>query len=599
VYLLALASFHVNAKEPDEINICPHFENLIDMKILLATLHAKYSHASLALPCLAVYCQDIPEVAITIREWTVNEPREHILRLVMAEQAELIAFSCYIWNIEQVLRIAADIKKIAPHVHIVLGGPEVSFAIFDLMNDNPAVDFVIKGEGEDVFKQLLVTLMQPHSGARNASMAEISNLFYRDGSDIASGPLNGNHLKLDDLPSPFEAGLVDFSKPLVYYETSRGCPFSCAFCLSSVEGAVRSFGMERIKKDLLFLMGNNVAQIKLVDRTFNYDAARADNIWRFILDHNKNSHFHFEISADLLTDSNIDLLTQVPENTFRFEIGIQSASQTVLEQVKRTADLQRAFTNIRRLLTETKIEIHLDLIAGLPGEGYDDFLASLQTVAALQPHEIQIEPLKLLKGAPMRAIGRDNGYSFSESPPYTLLNNPWLSFADICRIETIGRLLDLFSKHGGFKTAFQAMERHNHLAATLDMMSRQAGNENLSSLSCRRVFELFARLTAHQLPATERQLLHDALFFDFCKSEMPLMGRLPEFVAEQQTCCSWPSRKDLPQGLNALSGSRVKAFRYTFNNDYRDVPWKMGPLSLTFIYISSAGRGQRIEVIPQ
>ena len=223
------------------------------MKILLTTLHAKYSHASLALPCLAAYCRDIPAADITIREWTVNEPREHLLRLVMAEQADLIAFSCYIWNIEQTLKIISDIKKITPETTIVLGGPEASFGIFDLMHDNPAVDFVIKGEGEETFRSLIVALLQGQTTLRQEGLADIDNLFFRDGNDTASGPLSRKQLTLDSLPSPFEAGLVDFAKPLIYYETSRGCPFSCAFCLSSVEGAVRSFSLERIKKDLLFL----------------------------------------------------------------------------------------------------------------------------------------------------------------------------------------------------------------------------------------------------------------------------------------------------------------------------------------------------------
>lgn len=485
------------------------------MKILLATLHAKYSHASLALPCLAVYCRDIPDAEIIVREWTVNEPREHVLRLVMAEQADLVAFSCYIWNIEQTLRIVSDIKKISPHTRIILGGPEVSFGIFDLMHDNPAIDFVIKGEGEEVFRRLIVTLMREKPGLMQDSLAEIDNLFFRDGSDSLSGPLSRNNLELDRLPSPFEAGLVDFSKPLIYYETSRGCPFTCAFCLSSVEGTVRSFTLERIKKDLLFLMGNNVAQIKLVDRTFNYDAGRAAAIWEFILEHNRNSHFHFEIAADLLTDYNMNILARVPENTFRFEIGIQSSSAATLELVGRTSDLPRIFANVGRLKAETRIELHLDLVAGLPGEEYAGFLNSLQAIADLKPDMIQIEPLKVLKGAPMRAIANREGYVFSESPPYTILRNPWLSYEDICRIETIGRLLDLFNKHGGLTATFRILQRDRPFSSIMDRLARQAGNENLSSLSCRRVFELFARLAEPLPDSASRSALHDALFFDY------------------------------------------------------------------------------------
>lgn len=568
------------------------------MKILLATLHAKYSHASLALPCLAVYCRNIPDTGITIREWTVNEPREHLLKLVMAEGADLIAFSCYIWNIKETLRIVSDIRKISPQTRIALGGPEASFGIFDLMHDNPAVDFVIKGEGEETFRRLIESLMEEKTGPLQESLAEIDNLFFRDGGDTASGPLSRKNLELDMLPSPFEAGLVDFSKPLIYYETSRGCPFSCAFCLSSTEGAVRSFSLERIKKDLLFLMNNNVPQIKLVDRTFNYDAGRADAIWAFILEHNRSSHFHFEIAADLLTDENLKTLARVPEDTFRFEIGIQSSSAATLEQVGRTADLQRLFANVRRLGTGTAIELHLDLVAGLPGEDYDGFLNSLQAIADLKPDMIQIEPLKVLKGAPMRAIADREGYAYSESPPYTILHTPWLSYEEICRIETIGRLLDLFSKHGRFAAAFRILERFSPFSSILDRMARQVGNENLSSLSCRRVFELFARLAGPLLPESDRPLLFDALFFDYCHSEMPLMGKLPGFAVKHQSNCSWPATRDLPGNLELPPGSRIKSFRYEFKSDHRTEQGSSGPATITFVYVSGAGRGLQVLVSP-
>ncbi len=563
------------------------------MKILLTTLHAKYSHASLALPCLAAYCLDLPDAEIAIREWTVNEPREHILRLVMAEAADLVAFSCYIWNIEQTLRIVSDIKKISPQTRIVLGGPEVSFGIFDLMHDNPAIDFVIKGEGEETFRRLIATLTQEHISMQQESLAEIDNLFFRDGSDSVSGPLSRKDLELDRLPSPFETGLVDFSKPLIYYETSRGCPFSCAFCLSSTEGAVRSFSMERIKKDLLFLMNSNVSQIKLVDRTFNYDARRAGEIWEFILEHNRSSHFHFEIAADLLTDSNLLTLARVPKSTFRFEIGIQSSSAATLEQVGRTADLSCIFSNIVQLGTKTQIELHLDLVAGLPGEDYAGFLNSLQTIAELKPDMIQIEPLKVLKGAPMRAIAAREEYAFSDSPPYTILHNPWLSFEDICRIETIGRMLDLFNKHGGFAAAFQVLQQDRPFSGVLDHMARQAGNENLSSMSCRRVFELFARLAE---PLADVAILHDALFFDYCRVEMPLMGKLPTFAVAQQSDCSWPTIRDLPKNINLPPNCRVKSFRYEFRYDYRAGEESGGPATITFVYISGAGRGLQVLI---
>jgi anaerobic magnesium-protoporphyrin IX monomethyl ester cyclase len=271
--------------------------------------------------------------------------------------------------------------------------------------------------------------------------------------------------------------------------------------------------------------------------------------------------------------------------------------------VGRTADLERIYTNVRRLKTETKVVLHLDLVAGLPGEDYAGFLNSLQIVAGLKPDMLQIEPLKLLKGAPMRAIADLEGYAWSETPPYTILRNRWLSFDQICRIETIGRLLDLFGKHGGFKSAFQVLQRHKPFADILDQMAERAGNENLSSFSCRRVFELFARLAEPLPDLIAREELYDSLFFDYCRVEMPMADKLPSFVATKQGECSWLRQKDLPDGLKGLEdldippGSRVKTFRYTFMVDYRSIQWHPVPTRLTFVYISTAGRSLKIVTV--
>ncbi len=570
------------------------------MKLLLTTLHAKYSHASLALPCLAAACSDLADLDISIREWTVNEPRQQLLRRIMAEQADAVAFSCYIWNIESSLKLADDIKKIAPSTRIILGGPEASFGIFQLMHDNPAVDFVVRGEGEAVFRCLMETLLSQGGSDRSSGtnpFQGIGNLFYRRGNDILSGPLATGYLEMDSIPSPFRAGLVDLSKPLIYYETSRGCPFSCAFCLSSLEGQVRSFSLERIESDLVWLMSREVQQIKLVDRTFNYDSQRANRIWEQILANNRTSRFHFEIAADLLTDRNMEILRRVPPRTFGFEIGVQSFRADSLEQVQRRSDLERLAANVRRLRAETAVELHLDLLAGLPGEDYDGLLDSLDRLTELNPHVIQIEPLKLLKGSAMRTVARDNGYRFSQSPPYTILTTPWLSFDDIGRIETIGRLLDLFYNRGGFGTALAFMQRHIGFSQMFHLMAGQPEGDDLTGRTIRRTFELFASLAAPLLPEQERELLYDALFFDYCRVEMPLMGKLPSFAAGRQQQCSWPGRADLPAGVELPPHGRVRAFRSVFQRDYRSEAWNEGPTAVTFVYASAAGQGLRVRMV--
>jgi len=565
------------------------------MNILLTTLHAKYSHSSLALPSIAACCTDIPGVSVTIREYTVNEPRELLLRRIVAENADLLAFSCYIWNIEKTLKIISDIKKITPEVMILLGGPEASFGSFELLGAHPAIDFIIRGEGEAPFRSLIATLSS-RTGEKlpGVELGEIENLIFRDGRDISSGPQSKFYPPLDTIPSPFTAGLVDLGKPLTYYETARGCPFSCAFCLSSVEGQVRSYSMDRIKNDLMLLMQRGVPQIKLVDRTFNYDGRRANEIWRFILEHNRESHFHFEIAAELLGDESIEILKEVPPQTFRFEIGVQSGSAETLHRVNRTTDLGRLFYAIRRLRAETPVHLHLDLVAGLPGEDYAGFLHSLQTVADLHPHQIQIEPLKVLKGSPMRDIAGRNDYSFSSTPPYTILRNPWLSFDDIGRVETVGRLIDLFFNQGGFETSLQLLTRGMQFAELFDRMAAIANGQSITALSSLKKYELFYQIAAPCCPNDNTLLFGEALFFDYCRQELPRQGKLPDFIAAQASNCSWPNIKELTHGMNLPAESRVKGFSYSFSHDFRCSPWKDTKTTVAFAYISSPGTGLKI-----
>ena len=359
------------------------------MKILLATLHAKYVHASLALPYLAAACAGLDGVQAEIREFTVNEPHDRVLHRIIAEGADLVAFSCYIWNIEPTLRLASDLKKVAPGTFIVLGGPEASFGSFDLLERNPAVGCIVRGEGEETFRQLVTALRHSRSTTqplnRSTSPSTIPGLVVRAGEELVATAERAPITDLDAIPSPFAAGRVDLGKPLVYYETSRGCPFSCAFCMSSLEKGVRSFSPGRIEADLQLLMARGVQTVKLVDRTFNFDAGRANAIWEFILAHNRESRFHFEIAADLLTEENLRLLERVPAGMFRFEIGVQSGKEETLARVGRRSDLAKLSANVRRLAATTGVTIHLDLVAGLPGEDYGGFLASLQLLFDMLP----------------------------------------------------------------------------------------------------------------------------------------------------------------------------------------------------------------------
>lgn len=562
------------------------------MKILLTTLHAKYSHSSLALPSLAASCANISNISIKIQELTINEQHGHLLRQLISEHANLIAFSCYIWNIEQTLRLVSDIKKISPETTIVLGGPEVSFSVFELMAKNPEVDYVVKGEGEKTFRLLIETLKD-----NNLKLLDtIPNLFYRQEETICTGVGDDGYLKLDELPSPFQQDLVNLEKPLIYYETSRGCPFSCAFCLSSTETAVRSYSKDRMESDLFYLMQHKADTIKFVDRTFNYNPKRANSIWSYILEHNRSSHFHFEIAADLLTDENIEILRHVPPDTFQFEIGIQSTFADTLKQVNRASDLESSYEAIRRLRSETNINLHLDLVAGLPGENYDQFLQSLDILIALEPHQIQVEPLKILKGSKMREIAAIENYRYSQHPPYTILKNRWLSFNDICRIETVGKLLDLFYNQSRFPSTLRFLACRTKLSSLFSYIAYNWGNQPLHGLSTLRQFELFFQLVSTILQENDLPNFADVLFFDYCNQEIPRAGKLPAFIDQKKSCCHWSpgSKKDILANISIPEGSKVTLFYFTFLQNYGNSTPDSKNYETVFAYISTPGAGLKI-----
>jgi anaerobic magnesium-protoporphyrin IX monomethyl ester cyclase len=558
------------------------------MKILLSTLHAKYVHSSLALPYLASACADLAGLEFRILELTVNEQPDQLLSRLYAAEADVILFSCYIWNTELTLKLASDLKQLAPDTVIVLGGPEVSFGAFDMMVRNRAVDCIVRGEGEEICRELLLALRD------GTPLDDIAGITYREGEEVVANPERDAIAELDRLPSPFAAGLVDLTKPLVYYETSRGCPFSCAFCMSSIDSGVRSFPMDRIRRDLLLLMEAGVQTVKLVDRTFNFDAARANEIWHFILEHNRTSKFHFEIAAELLTDDNLALLARVPSGMFRFEIGVQSGGEETLAKVERRSSLGKLFEKVRSLKEKTQVTVHLDLVAGLPGESLDGFLASLQGIFSLNPNHVQVEALKVMKGTPMRGIARKEHYAYAEAAPYKVLRTPWLSFSEIRRIEGISRLLDLIYNSGRFAATLEELGESAPLselfAAAADFFEVR---EIASNLSLQVLFEALWSFACTRLEGGALERLRDALSFDLCLVGYP-GGNTPSFFEPN---VDREQRGAPADRISAKAGERVRYYRRRFARDYRERPWGQENTLLTFIYRSAPGEGLQVEVL--
>jgi len=424
------------------------------MRTLLTTLHSKFIHNSLALPCLAAYCQSGCG-ELLIREFTVHEPKESVLAQLLAEQPDVVAFSVYLWNRIQTLELVDSLAVVNPELRIVIGGPEVSYDGHALFQTHPVLIALVHGEGEIPLRALL-TAWQTGSSATG-----IPRLTLRTSRGVVKGPDGPVLADLDQIPSPFQLGLVDINRGFVYYETSRGCPFRCSFCLSAKDNRVRSFSMERIYDDLGWLMERRVAKIKLVDRTFNYDPARTHDILAFIVAHNRGSHFHCEIAAHLVDTPILQLLERVPPGVFQFEIGVQSTRSETLDAIDRRVCLERLTTNVQQLRCRTQVELHLDLVAGLPEEGYRDFLASIDRVAALNPDHLQIEPVKLLPGSPLRDQARPLGIRFDPNPPYTVLSTPDLDYVELQHICEISRLLDLTWNAGCLTTFLTVLTEHS------------------------------------------------------------------------------------------------------------------------------------------
>lgn len=491
------------------------------MKTLLTTLHSKYIHASLALPCLAAYCGE-ECCELVIGEYSVNEPKEMVLAQLVAWNADVICFSVYLWNRIATLELVKCLKLINPVQKIVLGGPEISFEGDDFFAHHP-VDALICGEGEIPLRHLLLAWQQMeepepigglrlpgHSGDPGRSLLE----------------------SLDTIPSPFTAELVDLTKGLIYYESSRGCPYTCSFCMSALDEQVRSFSMPRIKADLKILMDNRAGIIKFVDRTFNYNNQRSREIFDFILKNNQSSHFHFEIGAHLLDHETLELLERVPDEMFQFEIGVQSTLPETLQRINRKVPLELLSDNIRYLKQKTNIHLHLDLIAGLPGETYQQFLTSIDRVVSLGADHLQIEPVKLLPGAPLRTQVEQWGIRYDPNPPYTILTSNDLDFSDLERLRGIGQLLDLLLNSGRFSFVLPRLTDHfGQLSLFLEDLDNYWRVKNLyhQRRSLHDLYLLIDNYLLWQFEGMKLEQLREYLSRDYAHQQRVVGGSSPDF----------------------------------------------------------------------
>lgn len=502
------------------------------MNALLITLNSKFPHTSLALRCLR---QTAPRHT-RLLECTVNQPKDEILRQILSVPADVYAFSVYIFNVALTRQILSDLRIMRPDALILCGGPEVSFDCQEFLRENPAVDGILRGEGEETFKELMNALGDsdtPRNTFFTLSCQGISTMqdgVYREFPDRP--PV----CNLDDLPFPYEAGeLESLQKRILYYESSRGCPYTCIYCLSSVQGKVRVRSLPKVFEELQQFLDAKVRLVKFVDRTFNFDRARAKAIWQYLKDHDNGvTSFHFEVAAWLLQEEELQLLESFRPGMILLEAGIQSTNPETLAAITRRTDPEKLYAVVRRL-SKSNCHVHTDLIAGLPHEDLASFERSFNQVFSLNSHCLQLGFLKRLKGTALQSM--DGCGEFSHNPPYEILKNPWLSPQDLQVLKGVEKMLERYWNSGLCTHLLSYVAKRFSLGifAFLRGLSQtlEASGEFYLSHSTPRIFEQMAdyldkTLPDEMLPTAKALLCYDLFTVDRCHTTASWQTVLPD-----------------------------------------------------------------------
>ena len=422
------------------------------MKILLAACNAKYIHSNLAVYDLQAYASDYAD-HIVLKEYTINQQKDDIMRDIYLEHPDVVCVSCYIWNISFVKELMADLIKILPGADFWAGGPEVSYDAEKFLTENSEFKGVMVGEGEETFKELAGYYVEKNP----QNLKDMTGICYRDGDQIIH---NGWRQIMDLSSIPFiYKDLSEFKNRIIYYESSRGCPFSCSYCLSSIDKKLRFRDTETVKKELQFFIDNKVPQVKFVDRTFNCKHDHAMAIWKYINEHDNGvTNFHFEISADLLREEELQEMSTMRPGLIQLEIGVQSTNPDTIKAIHRTMDFEKLKGIVDRIHSFGNIHQHLDLIAGLPYEDYDSFRHSFNDVYALKPQQLQLGFLKVLKGSNMMEMCREYDIVYKTQEPYEVLSTKWLDYDHVLKLKTVENMVEVYYNSGQFQNTLEYLE---------------------------------------------------------------------------------------------------------------------------------------------
>ena len=501
------------------------------MKILLAACNAKYIHSNLAVYNLKS-CSGEYSSRVVIKEYTINQIRDDILKDIYLEQPDVICFSCYIWNISFVRELVPDLKKILPQVEFWAGGPEVSYDAVEFLKKNPAFFGVMVGEGEETFHELAGYYIE----RKPETLSEIRGVAFRDenkGRDIVH---TGWRELMDLSKVPFAySNLTEFKNRIIYYESSRGCPFSCSYCLSSIGKKLRFRDIELVKKELQFFIDNKVPQVKFVDRTFNCKHDHAMEIWRYITVHDNGiTKFHFEISADLLRAEELALMKTMRPGLIQLEIGVQSTNPQTIKAIRRTMDFEKLKGIVEQIHSFGNIHQHLDLIAGLPYEGYDSFHKSFCDVYALRPEQFQLGFLKVLKGSHMMEMTGEYQILYKDREPYEVLSTAWLTYGEILRLKMVESMVEVYYNSGQFKNTLVFLEKYFddpfRMYEALGRFYEKKGYSEISHSRMRR-YEILMEFAGEQKEIPS-EALSDVMLLDLYLREN-LKSR-PSFASDQK-----------------------------------------------------------------
>ena len=501
------------------------------MKILLAACNAKYIHSNLAVYNLKS-CSGEYSSRVVVKEYTINQIRDDILKDIYLEQPDVICFSCYIWNISFVRELVPDLKKILPQVEFWAGGPEVSYDAVEFLKKNPAFFGVMVGEGEETFHELAGYYIE----RKPETLSEIRGVAFRDENKDRNIVHTGWRELMDLSKVPFAySNLTEFKNRIIYYESSRGCPFSCSYCLSSIDKKLRFRDIELVKKELQFFIDNKVPQVKFVDRTFNCKHDHAMEIWRYITENDNGiTNFHFEISADLLRSEELALMKTMRPGLIQLEIGVQSTNPQTIKAIRRTMDFEKLKGIVEQIHSFGNIHQHLDLIAGLPYEGYDSFHKSFCDVYALRPEQFQLGFLKVLKGSHMMEMTGEYQILYKEREPYEVLSTAWMTYGEILRLKMVESMVEVYYNSGQFKNTLVFLEKYFddpfRMYEALGRFYEKKGYSEISHSRMRR-YEILMEFAGEQ-KEIPLEALSDVMLLDLYLREN-LKSR-PSFASDQK-----------------------------------------------------------------